>query len=40
VAQTMQTRFITAKAAAKEMMKQRSGVILSLTATDFKHQLC
>lgn len=33
VTQTMQTRFITAKAAAKEMMKQRSGVILSLTAT-------
>lgn len=33
VTQTMQTRFITAIAAAKQMMKQRSGVILSLTAT-------
>jgi 3-oxoacyl-[acyl-carrier protein] reductase len=29
----MQTRFITAKAAAKVMMKQKSGVILTLTAT-------
>ena len=30
---TMQTRFLTATAAAKVMMKQRSGVIVSLTAT-------
>jgi 3-oxoacyl-[acyl-carrier protein] reductase len=30
---TMQTRFLTAKAAGKVMMKQGSGVILSLTAT-------
>ncbi len=30
---TMQTRFLTATAAGKVMMKQRSGVILSLTAT-------
>ncbi|MFC0515093.1 SDR family NAD(P)-dependent oxidoreductase [Mucilaginibacter angelicae] len=30
---TMQTRFMTAIAAGKVMMKQRSGVILSLTAT-------
>ena len=30
---TMQTRFLTAKAAGKLMMKQGSGVILSLTAT-------
>jgi len=30
---TMQTRFLTAKAAAKVMMKQGSGVILTLTAT-------
>jgi 3-oxoacyl-[acyl-carrier protein] reductase len=30
---TMQTRFLTAKAAGKIMMKQGSGVILSLTAT-------
>lgn len=30
---TMQTRFLTATAAAKIMMKQRSGVIVSLTAT-------
>jgi NAD(P)-dependent dehydrogenase (short-subunit alcohol dehydrogenase family) len=30
---TLQTRFLTAKAAAIVMMKQRSGVILSLTAT-------
>ncbi|MDP4218043.1 MAG: SDR family oxidoreductase [Bacteroidota bacterium] len=33
IAQTMQTRFLTARAAAKVMMKQHSGVILSLTAT-------
>lgn len=33
VTMTMQTRFITAKAAAKVMMKQRTGVILTLTAT-------
>jgi 3-oxoacyl-[acyl-carrier protein] reductase len=33
VTETMQTRFLTAIAAAKVMMKQRSGVILSLTAT-------
>ncbi len=30
---TMQTRFLTAKAAAKLMMKQGSGIILFLTAT-------
>jgi 3-oxoacyl-[acyl-carrier protein] reductase len=30
---SMQTRFLTAVAAAKVMMKQKSGVILSLTAT-------
>ena len=30
---TMRTRFITARAAAKVMMKQGSGIILSLTAT-------
>lgn len=30
---TMQTRFLTAKAAGRIMMKQKSGVILSLTAT-------
>lgn len=30
---TMQTRFLTAKAAGRLMMKQRAGVILSLTAT-------
>jgi 3-oxoacyl-[acyl-carrier protein] reductase len=30
---TMQTRFMTATAAAKAMIKQKSGVILSLTAT-------
>ena len=30
---TMQTRFLTAKAAAKVMVKQKSGVILTLTAT-------
>jgi 3-oxoacyl-[acyl-carrier protein] reductase len=33
IAQTMQTRFLTAKSAALVMMGQRSGVILSLTAT-------
>jgi 3-oxoacyl-[acyl-carrier protein] reductase len=33
VAQTLQTQFLTAAAAGKVMMKQRSGVILSLTAT-------
>ncbi len=33
ITKTMQTRFLTAVAAAKIMMKQRSGVILSLTAT-------
>ncbi|HWB26181.1 MAG TPA: SDR family oxidoreductase [Chitinophagaceae bacterium] len=33
VTQTMQTRFLTATAAARVMMKQGSGVILSLTAT-------
>ncbi len=33
ITRTMQTRFLTAKAAAKIMMKQRSGVILTLTAT-------
>ena len=33
VTQTLQTRFLTAKAAAIVMMRQRSGVILSLTAT-------
>ena len=33
ISMTMRTRFITAKAAAKVMMKQRSGVILTLTAT-------
>jgi hypothetical protein len=33
VTKTMQTRFVTAKAAAKTMMKQKSGVILTLTAT-------
>lgn len=30
---TMQSRFITAKAASRVMMKQKSGVILTLTAT-------
>ncbi|HZE84158.1 MAG TPA: SDR family oxidoreductase [Puia sp.] len=30
---TMRTRFLTARAAGKVMMKQRSGVILTLTAT-------
>ena len=33
VTQTLQTRYITAIAAARRMMQQRSGVILSLTAT-------
>ena len=33
VTKTMQTRFLTAIAAARIMMKQQSGVILSLTAT-------
>ncbi len=33
VYRTMQTRFLTAKAAAIRMMKQKSGVILTLTAT-------
>jgi NAD(P)-dependent dehydrogenase (short-subunit alcohol dehydrogenase family) len=33
VTRTMQTRFLTAIAAARIMMQQRSGVILSLTAT-------
>jgi len=33
ITQTMQTRFLTAIAAAKVMTKQGSGVILSLTAT-------
>ena len=33
ITMTMQTRFITAKAAAKVMMKQKSGVILTLTGT-------
>ncbi len=33
VAQTMRTRFLTAVAAAKVMIRQGSGVILSLTAT-------
>jgi 3-oxoacyl-[acyl-carrier protein] reductase len=33
VAKTLQTRFLTAKAAGRVMIKQRSGVILSLTAT-------
>src|ERR1700753_3946604 len=33
VTRTMQTRFLAAVAAAKIMVKQRSGVILSLTAT-------
>jgi NAD(P)-dependent dehydrogenase (short-subunit alcohol dehydrogenase family) len=31
--QTAHTRFLTAKAAAKVMMEQRSGVILSISAT-------
>jgi 3-oxoacyl-[acyl-carrier protein] reductase len=33
ITQTMQTTFLTARAAGKVMMKQGSGVILSLTAT-------
>jgi NAD(P)-dependent dehydrogenase (short-subunit alcohol dehydrogenase family) len=33
VTETARTRFLTAKAAAKIMMEQRSGVILSITAT-------
>ena len=33
ITMTIQTRFLTAKAAAKIMMKQKSGVILTLTAT-------
>lgn len=33
ITRTMQTRFLTAIAAARVMMQQRSGVILSLTAT-------
>lgn len=33
ITMTMKTRFLTAKAAAKVMMKQKSGVILTLTAT-------
>jgi NAD(P)-dependent dehydrogenase (short-subunit alcohol dehydrogenase family) len=33
ITMTMQTHFLTAKAAAKTMMKQKSGVILTLTAT-------
>ena len=33
ITKTMQTRFLTAKAAAKIMIQQRSGVILTLTAT-------
>jgi 3-oxoacyl-[acyl-carrier protein] reductase len=33
VTQTLQTRFLTAKAAGNAMMKQGSGVIISLTAT-------
>ncbi len=33
VTMTLQTRFITAKASAKVMLKQKSGVILTLTAT-------
>jgi 3-oxoacyl-[acyl-carrier protein] reductase len=33
VTQTARTRFLTARAAAKLMMEQRSGVILSVTAT-------
>ena len=33
VTQTLHTRFLTAKAAGKVMIKQQSGVILSLTAT-------
>jgi len=33
ITMTMQTRFITAQAVAKVMMEQKSGVILTLTAT-------
>jgi 3-oxoacyl-[acyl-carrier protein] reductase len=33
ITKTMQTRFLTAKAAAKIMIEQRSGVIVTLTAT-------
>lgn len=33
ITKTMQTRFLTAKAAAKIMIEQRSGVILTLAAT-------
>lgn len=33
ITMTMKSRFLTAKAAAKIMMKQKSGVILTLTAT-------
>src|SRR5687767_13718617 len=33
VTEMLQTRFLTATAAAKQMMQQRSGVIISLTAT-------
>ncbi|HSC36348.1 MAG TPA: SDR family oxidoreductase [Chitinophagaceae bacterium] len=33
ITQTMQTQFLTATAAGRRMMKQQSGVILSLTAT-------
>src|SRR6267142_2574402 len=33
ITMTMQTRFLTAKAAARIMMRQKSGVILTLTAT-------
>ena len=33
ITKTMQTRFLTAKAAAEMMIEQRSGVILTLTAT-------
>ena len=33
VTKTMQTRFLTAKAAGRQMIQQGSGVILSLTAT-------
>jgi 3-oxoacyl-[acyl-carrier protein] reductase len=33
VTKTLQTRFLTAKAAGRQMIKQGSGVILSLTAT-------
>ena len=36
ITKTIQTRFLTAKAAAKIMIEQKSGVILTLTA---KHQV-